>query len=463
MNILSQIKKKFNKNKTNIEPQNETMLFDAVNMDINNICNQRCRFCFSSFEDKPVNMDVYTFERMIEVLPLVKNYAGGGYGFYISCIYEPTISPNFLECLSILPEIAKKKCFFTTNFVKPMDEEYINAMISANIGLINISIESLKSERFEYITRNSKFHHYKNNLDILEKILKDKDEIPQFRFITMLLEENSDEIIDLIKYCQDHFPVLSHEIRTPYISIYNNMKWNENQLMPQDKVDKLSREIKSLGYPVDMDIKSIDDLKILNNHSAETPLKNNQSDIYAEAKKRFLEVEDHEYLFLRINPDGTCTDKIHNEPIPISKENSRKFFEDKLYELYLNRAKAAYCENYEKVNSIDADAFILIDKLSQNEAYIEFTGWCCPDREVDIDKLIIKLVGNNGDTKYFHASTKKRPDADEFKNKNEGWCGGFTTYIENNLLNDNSYSVCLLYKDKSGQTISYTWENLISV
>ena len=201
MNILSQIKKKFNKNKTNIEPQNETMLFDAVNMDINNICNQRCRFCFSSFEDKPVNMDVYTFERMIEVLPLVKNYAGGGYGFYISCIYEPTISPNFLECLSILPEIAKKKCFFTTNFVKPMDEEYINAMISANIGLINISIESLKSERFEYITRNSKFHHYKNNLDILEKILKDKDEIPQFRFITMLLEENSDEIIDLIKYC----------------------------------------------------------------------------------------------------------------------------------------------------------------------------------------------------------------------------------------------------------------------
>ncbi len=275
MNLISQIKDKFNKNKekTIIAPEKEIMQFDAVNMDINNTCNQRCRFCFSSFWDKPVNMDVDTFKRMIEVLPLVRDYAGGGYGFYLSCIYEPTINPNFLQCLSLLPEIAKRKCFFTTNLVRPMDEEYIESMISANVGLINISIESLDSDRFEYITQNKKFHHYKNNLGMLEEILKNKEDIPQFRFITMLLEENSDEIIDLIKYCQKHFPIISHEIRTPYISVYDNMKWNESQLMSKDKVDKLTEEIKSLGYPVDMDIKSVDDLEIMDDISKNHLLK----------------------------------------------------------------------------------------------------------------------------------------------------------------------------------------------
>ena len=344
-----------------------------------------------------------------------------------------------------------------------MDEEYITDMISANVGLINISIESLRPERFEYITQNKKFHHYHNNLNMLERILKNRDDLPQFRFITMLLEENSDEIIDLIKYCQEHFPIMSHEIRTPYISVYDNMKWNESQLMSKQKVEKLTNEIKSLGYPVDMDIKSVDDLEILDDAPDESCGEENKTDFYAEARKRFSKVEDYEYLFLRINPDATCIDKIHNEPIPISRDDSRKFFEDKLFELYLNKAKASYCDDYAEINPTDGDAFILIDKLSRNDAYVEFTGWCCPDRKVDTDRLIIRLTGDNGDTHYYHASTRKRPDADEFKGKSEGWCGGFTTYIENDSLKDSTYSVDLLYEDTSGKTIRYSWENLVAI
>ena len=46
---LSNIKRKFviEDKIIFIVPQKEPMLFNAINMDINNKCNQRCRFCFS--------------------------------------------------------------------------------------------------------------------------------------------------------------------------------------------------------------------------------------------------------------------------------------------------------------------------------------------------------------------------------------------------------------------------------
>lgn len=477
MSFISKIKNKFTdkSDKNSIVPESEMMFYDAVNMDLNNICNQRCRFCFSPFKDEPVNMDVDTFKRTIEILPLLKNLSDGGHGFFISCLYEPTVNPNFLELLSLLPESAKDKSFFTTNLARPMDREYIEAMLSANVNHINISIETLNQDSFKYITQNKKFNQYKNNLDLLEDILSKKEgNVPYLRFITMLLEENSDEIIDLIEYCHNHFNLLAHEIRTPYMAVYDNYEWSKKQLMPKEKVDKIISEIKSLDYNILMDIKSADDLILFESDELKSnpekpavlvnddlePVENN---IYEEAKKRFSVVEDPEYLFLRINADGTCVDKINNVLVSISKDNPRKFFEDMIYELYLSRAKASHCENYAEDNVTNGDAFIFIDKFSKNDAYIEFSGWCCPDRKVNINKLIIKLTGNNGDVHYYHASTKERPDADEFKSKNEGWCGGFTTYIENNGLKDDIYSIELLYNTYDDETICYDWEYLMSI
>ena len=96
-------KKLFNLKKNKVTPskvlipQKEEMLFNGVNMDINNKCNQRSRFCFNSFNEDSVNMDLETYSHMLEVIPFVKNYSGGGYGFYFSCSYEPTVHPQFLE------------------------------------------------------------------------------------------------------------------------------------------------------------------------------------------------------------------------------------------------------------------------------------------------------------------------------------------------------------------------------
>ena len=207
----------------------------------------------------------------------------------------------------LLPPIAKNKCFLTTNLARPMDEKFIKDILSSNIHLINISIESLNPKKFENITKNNKFHHYKNNLDTLEKVINQNNiDIPNLRFITILLKENKDEIIDLVKYSYNHFPIESFEIRTPYIDYYENMGWNKEQLLSKKEADEIKSQLNELDYHVDMSIQSFDDLVEFENGNNDL---NVDSDSYQSDVNNFKIVEAYEYLFLRINSDGTCVDK----------------------------------------------------------------------------------------------------------------------------------------------------------
>lgn len=461
--MRKKIKKEENVEILPVTPEKQIMMFDAVNLDTNNTCNQRCRFCFTDFSRGKTNMDVETFKCVLKVLPYVRDYAGGGYGFYFSCIYEPTINPNFLEYLSLLPPIGKEKCFLTTNLARPMTKEYILGMISSNLRLINISIESLDEEKFEYITQNKKFNVYKNNLELLEEAINENNDNPKFKFITILLKENKNEIVDLIEYCYNHFPLESYEVRTPYINYYENMEWNKKQFMTKSETQDIINQIESLDYHVDTIIESAEDLESLYGDGSVQFEDDVDNDIYTEAFKRLNEVEDYEYLFLRITPYGTCIDKMTNEPEDIPLDNTEDYFKQKLFDLYENKANAAYCQKFEDKNEIEGSAFIMMDKLIENDAILELDGWCCPDRKVNIDKLIVRFSGMDGDVHYCHASTKARPDADEFKQKEKGWCGGYTTYLAKSKLKSENYIVDFLYKDYSANTICYRWEYFIKL
>ena len=459
LNMKRRIKKDGNIEFPPVMPEKQVMMFDAVNLDTNNTCNQRCRFCFTDFSNTKTNMDVETFKSVLKVLPYVRDYAGGGYGFYFSCIYEPTINPNFLKCLSLLPPIGKNKCFITTNLARPMTKEYITEMIPSNVHLINISIESLNEYKFEYITQNKKFDVYKNNLKLLEEAINEnKNHNPKFRFITILLKENKDEIVDLIKYTYTHFPLESHEVRTPYINQYQNMGWNKKQFMAKNETEEIINQIQSLDYHVDMIIESVEDLECLYETKQLQSDDDEDNDMYSQASKKLKEVEDYEYLFLRITPYGTCIDKMTNEPEDIPLNNAEDYFKQKLFDLYENKANVAYCQKFDDENVINSSAFIMVDELIENDAILAINGWCCPDRKVNINKLIIRFTGMNGDIHYCHTSTKLRPDADSFKQKEEGWCGGYSTYIAKSKLKSKNYILDFLYKDGSGNTICYRWD-----
>jgi len=50
-NVFNKLKNRENNELHIVIPEKQDMIFDAVNIDTNNACNQRCRFCFTDFDE----------------------------------------------------------------------------------------------------------------------------------------------------------------------------------------------------------------------------------------------------------------------------------------------------------------------------------------------------------------------------------------------------------------------------
>ena len=85
--------------------RNEKKQYEFVSIDTASPCNARCIFCFNDWANiKGALMEPKVFEKTLPLLDMT------GYdGFYVSCLFEPTLNPNFTKILSMIPEAGKIK------------------------------------------------------------------------------------------------------------------------------------------------------------------------------------------------------------------------------------------------------------------------------------------------------------------------------------------------------------------
>lgn len=100
-------------------PCSEELFYDAMTFDINNTCNLRCRFCFNDFENKAFYMTEAVYRKILALFPMIRPVKRQGAGILFSCLYEPSIAPDFLKFLKLLPRTGRKNVFFTSNFRGP--------------------------------------------------------------------------------------------------------------------------------------------------------------------------------------------------------------------------------------------------------------------------------------------------------------------------------------------------------
>lgn len=98
-----------------------TKQYSFISADITSNCNLRCPYCVNDWGSIKGNtfMTKETFEKAIALLPLIKDDGC----FRFSCIFEPTIHPEFTELLRMIPEKDRKKVFFTTNLAKRLSDD----------------------------------------------------------------------------------------------------------------------------------------------------------------------------------------------------------------------------------------------------------------------------------------------------------------------------------------------------
>lgn len=216
--------------------------YGMVSHDITNHCNARCKFCFNDWNKiHPHIMNQEVFMKARSIIPFCNQEL-----FLFSCLFEPTLHPDFMKLLYMIPYKFRDKVFFTTNLVKKMSDTELLELCNAPVKYFNISLETYDREKYAILsgTKQSAFF---DNLSRLGMIAKDLGKNNKIRIITMILQSNKDEIISLIKRVHKDLSPVMHELRTPYISspIENVL---EREMLSREELVELYKKINALGY-----------------------------------------------------------------------------------------------------------------------------------------------------------------------------------------------------------------------
>ncbi len=477
----------------------DAILFDAVNIDVNNTCNLRCRFCFNTFEDRHYYMTKETFQSILPIIPMVRDAEREGLGIYLSCLYEPTLSPHFFDFLELIPEEGRRKAFFTSNLNRPLKEEQIERMLRANLHHINISIETLKPDRYQEICSSVHFDSFRSNLDLLEKVYSGmQGPKPLLRFITMVLNCNRDEIIDIVKFCSKELHAYEHELRTPYISVYENMEWNRGQLMEADECRRLEEELAALHIAYVSDICPKDMLvtaggpeqaepgpesernetahgdperdetvycdperdKVSVGESSkenETPQENDRLARTERALEEMRLCMNQEFYFLRFSASGVCRLNATGETFPVPPEGDPAAFYRKILTGQYRRRAQAFVWNFaprpSRAKRIRMK--VMFEELKANGEYLTLRGWCRAGADLpEPCMLTLSVRTGKGQENRFFTMEIPRPD---LTGSGAGFYAvGFETCVDRTLLS--SSPARLTFYLTSRQTLEDVWE-----
>ncbi len=190
---------------------------DHIAIDIVNNCNLRCPFCLFDYSDVKTTrvMSAETFDALLPLLPYVRDG-----NFWLSCLHEPTLNPDFLGFIEKIPKQWRRKVMFTTNLAKRMPAEYFAALAGSGVSHINISLESLDPEIFERMRKGARWNIFKDNWDRLIAAWAAAEAPPRLRYIIMAYRSNRDEIPGLVAYLRASRRPWQIEVRHTYNALH---------------------------------------------------------------------------------------------------------------------------------------------------------------------------------------------------------------------------------------------------
>jgi hypothetical protein len=188
-------------------------LLSHAAVDIVNNCNLRCPFCLFDYSETKATrfMSEEVFVSALRLLPLVPEG-----GFWLSCLHEPSLHPNFLGLIELVPRDQRAKLMFTTNIAKRANDAYFQALAESGVFHINISIESRTPALYEKFRKGARFAIFQENWDRLIAAWRAAPAPPHLRYIIMAYRSNLAEIPELVRYLREERLAWHVEVRYTY-------------------------------------------------------------------------------------------------------------------------------------------------------------------------------------------------------------------------------------------------------
>lgn len=187
-------------------------------------CNLRCTYCMPSDGIKlsPQN-HLMTAN---EIYKIAKTFVDFGVDKIRLTGGEPLVRKDFTDILKKLSTL-KTTLSITTNGV--IVDRFINDFKTYNLKHINVSLDSLQEDKFNFITRRNHFKKaYNNILLLVDNGFKVKINV------VLIKGFNDNEILDFVKFTKD----LPISVRFIEFMPFDGNDWNKDKLVTQNEILK---------------------------------------------------------------------------------------------------------------------------------------------------------------------------------------------------------------------------------
>lgn len=204
----------------------------CIFIDPSSACNFKCGFCMNKYIEKPVIMDMTLFKKIIDDLDEFENPVKTIrlYGFG-----EPLLNKDFCNMVRYAKNSDKVLEVDTTTNASQLTPELIDDIVSSGIDRINISINSMNTEKYREFTNNQTI--------VFENIVNNVKE----------LFEKSGDIIIFVKICGDY---LTDKEKDLFIELFSSISdgcdiehtmncWRDMNL------DGVNKEVGIYGQPLE--------------------------------------------------------------------------------------------------------------------------------------------------------------------------------------------------------------------
>lgn len=209
---------------------------DYLRISVTDRCNLRCMYCMpqDGIIHKPQE-EILSFE---EITRLVKIFASLGISKIRLTGGEVLVRKNVLDLINALTGIEEiEEVSLTTNGVLLC--RYAGELKASGIKRINVSLDTLKEDRFKKITHGESIQSVFEGIDKAREL----DFYPLKLNMVVMKDVNDDEIIDFVKFS------FSKGIILRFIEFMDiTPLWRENHFMPIEEVIKICQGQFSLEY-----------------------------------------------------------------------------------------------------------------------------------------------------------------------------------------------------------------------